>query len=147
MTEASASAAVTKDVKTKTQKSHELATCTIKSPPFSYVQLELSTQGSGPEADEAAVLDAVQVRAYCTAALRQFLGISGTAISIDILKVEGKQCWVRVPGPDLALFSAAVTAWNGNISNGTCSVLRVKASGNWLGALLGREEQTALWGL
>ena len=134
------------NLKTKAQKSHELASCTIKNSPFSYAQLELSAQGGSADA-EPPVLDAIQARAYCTEALRQFLGVSGMAISIDILKVEGRQCWVRVPGPDLALFSAAITAWNGSFSGETCSVLRVKTSGNWLGALLGREEQAALWGL
>ncbi|KAK1243567.1 hypothetical protein MKX08_001705 [Trichoderma sp. CBMAI-0020] len=93
--------------KPRLQKSHELLTCTIKSPSFSYIHLELLTDPP----DASVELDNLQVKSYCTAALTQFLGITGSAISLDILKIEESGCWIRVPRDDLGPFAAALTAW------------------------------------
>jgi ribonuclease P/MRP protein subunit POP8 len=91
-------------------------------------------------------LDALQVRAYCTSALRQFLGDTGAAISVDILAVRNDDIWVRVPRADLAGFSAALTAYGGMArGRGVTTVLRLRACGDWLGSLLGRAEQQELW--
>lgn len=122
------------------ESSHELLTCTIKSPPFSYAHLELATDG--PDAIE---LDNLQVKSYCTAALRQFLGITGAAISMDILKAEGSECWVRVPRQDLGSFAAAITAWRGTNEGGTQCLLRIKQCSDWLGMMVGTDGQDRLW--
>jgi ribonuclease P/MRP protein subunit POP8 len=124
----------------KTQKSHELFTCTIKSPPFAYAHLELVTDTGG-----SAKLDNLQVRSYCTAALRQFLGEHGVAVAIDILKVAGNECWLRLPRQDLGVFSAAITAFPGSVQNGGTSLLRLLACGDWLGSLVGRADEQKLW--
>ncbi|OIW29860.1 hypothetical protein CONLIGDRAFT_631934 [Coniochaeta ligniaria NRRL 30616] len=124
----------------KSQKSQALFTCTIKSPPFAYAHLELVT-----DSGRAANLDNLQVRSYCTAALRQFLGEHGVAVAIDILKVDGKECWLRLPRQDLSVFSAAVTAFPGTTQNGDTSLLRLLACGDWLGSLVGRADQQKLW--
>ena len=122
------------------QKSHELASCTIKAPQFSYAHLHLlSNKPHPPE------LDALQVRSYCSAALKQFLGTAGLAIAIDILRVEGTDCWLRIPHPDLAAFSAAVTAWQGTYEANQHVTLRIKACSDWLGSLLGQDGQDSLW--
>ncbi|GKT49314.1 uncharacterized protein ColSpa_09495 [Colletotrichum spaethianum] len=126
------------------QKSHELLTCTIKTPLFSYAQLELVTD-SPQASDAAAGLDNLQVRSYCNAALRQFLGATGSAIPIDILKVDGNQCWLRVPRPDLSPFAAAITAWAGVSEQGSRRVLRVKQCSDYLGAMVGADGQDKLW--
>lgn len=62
---------------------------------------------------------------------------------IDILKITGRECWVRVPRQDLGAFAAALTAW---VGTGSASGFRIYAAGDWLGALVGRYEQRKLWG-
>ncbi|KAJ9142638.1 hypothetical protein NKR23_g7054 [Pleurostoma richardsiae] len=125
----------------KGAKSLELYTSTIKNPPHAYAYLELVT-----DSDEAAELDPILVRSYCTAALKQFLGLTGMGMPIDILKVEGKECWLRIPREDLGAFAAAITAWTGATLEGHTSTLRILACGNWLGSLLGHATQRKLWG-
>ncbi|KAK1989443.1 hypothetical protein LZ30DRAFT_744454 [Colletotrichum cereale] len=126
------------------QRSHELLTCTIKTPPFSYARLELVADS--PQSHEAAgELDNLQVRSYCNAALRQFLGATGSAIPIDILKVDGNQCWLRVPRPDFSPFAAAITAWAGVSEQGGRRVLQVKQCSDYLGAMAGADGQDKLW--
>ncbi|ETS79592.1 hypothetical protein PFICI_09445 [Pestalotiopsis fici W106-1] len=125
----------------KSHKAQELATCTIRAPPFSYAHLEAMRKNSL----EALELDAIQVRSYCSAALKQFLGVSGQAISIDILKVEGPSCWLRIPRDDLSAFAAAITAWQGTYEGGTHSTLRVRGCSDWLGSLVGSEGAEQLW--
>ena len=126
----------------KASKSLELFTRTIKSPPYSYARLEMTTEDLRP-----VQLDALQVRAYCSAALRQFLGDTGMAIAVDILKVEGAECWLRVPHDDLAAFAAAITAFPGSSQSGQLSVLRLRGCGDWLGSLFGEAGKQKLWNL
>ncbi|KAJ0308249.1 hypothetical protein COL516b_003518 [Colletotrichum fioriniae] len=114
------------------QKSHELLTCTIKAPTFSYTHLELISES--PTTQEALELDNLQ-----------FLGATGSAIPIDILKVEGAQCWLRVPRQDLSPFAAAITAWAGVSDQGIRQVLRVKQCSDYLGAIVGTDGQDKLW--
>ncbi|KAK2009373.1 hypothetical protein LZ32DRAFT_608533 [Colletotrichum eremochloae] len=126
------------------QRSHELLTCTIKTPPFSYARLELVADSPQPH-EAAESLDNLQVRSYCNAALRQFLGATGSAIPIDILKVDGNQCWLRVPRPDLSPFAAAITAWAGISEQGDRRVLQVKQCSDYLGPMAGADGQDKLW--
>ncbi|KAH8652427.1 hypothetical protein BX600DRAFT_516463 [Xylariales sp. PMI_506] len=127
---------------TKAHKSHELATLTIKAPQFSYVKLSLVRDSV---CSEPVTIDAIQVRSYCTSALKQFLGVSGAAISLDILKIEAGDCWLRVPRDNIGAFSAAITAWQGTYENGERSALRVKGCSDWLGILVGRGGEERLW--
>ncbi|KAI0598089.1 hypothetical protein F4775DRAFT_592837 [Biscogniauxia sp. FL1348] len=125
MTEETADVAMTgtaPDPSPKAKKAHELATCTIKVPPYAYAHLEVFSN-EGPESIE---LDALQVRSYCTAALRQFLGATGMAVPLDILKVSGHSCWLRLPRDDLGGFSAAITAWQGTMQDGSTLVMGSK---------------------
>ncbi|KAI1765949.1 hypothetical protein GGR53DRAFT_488239 [Hypoxylon sp. FL1150] len=125
---------------TKAKKSRELVTATIRAPRFSYAHLEVFSTSADP-----GELDDLQVRSYCTSALKQFLGTTGVGIPLDILKVEGKDCWIRLPRDDLAAFSAAITAWQGSFQNGLHSSLRIKGCSDWLGALVGRDGEDKLW--
>ncbi len=136
--------------KAKARKYLELFTCTISKPEYAYAQLELVTDGTAAAAAFARpALDALELRAHCTAALTQFLGATGAGMSMDILKVEGNEGWVRLAREDLGPFAAAIAAWPGasssSSSDETRSILRIRASGNWLGSLLGRAEQSKLW--
>ncbi|TVY49517.1 hypothetical protein LOCC1_G000335 [Lachnellula occidentalis] len=117
-------------------RGHELTSLTIKNPPFAYAHLEL--QSSAALASPASI-DALTIRAHLTSALTQFLGLSGSAIS-----VEGRECWVRVPRGDLAVFVAAVGGWVGE-GEGANVGWRVKGKGNWLGGLVARRGEESVW--
>ncbi|RCI07484.1 hypothetical protein L249_4515 [Ophiocordyceps polyrhachis-furcata BCC 54312] len=117
--------------------------CTVRSPPFAYAYLQLATDDN--KDDGAVDLDYLQVKSYCDAALRQFLGLAGAAIPVEILSVNGRQCWVRVPGPDLGTFGAAITAWQGVTESGSRRLLRIRRCSDWLGVMVGADGQERLW--
>lgn len=117
-------------------KSREIYSTTIKKPTYAYAHLELITIND-------MILDDIQIRSYLTSALKQFLGATGAGMPIDILKVQGKESWVRVPRQDLGAFAAALTAWSGS---GPSTGFMIRAAGDWLGALVGRHDQRKLWG-
>jgi ribonuclease P/MRP protein subunit POP8 len=108
---------------------HTTRTQTLASP-FSYALLELVTDGP-----QDIHLDNILVKSYCTAALKQFLGLTGQAIPIDVLKAESKACWLRMPKEDLGSFSAAITAYRGVSEGDTRYILRMKKCSDWLGLL------------
>ncbi|KAI9799714.1 MAG: hypothetical protein M1825_004449 [Sarcosagium campestre] len=113
---------------------------TIRNPPWSYLHLELiSTAPSSPALDE------LTTRTNLTAALSQFLGLTGTAIPIDILKVEEQRCWVRVPTADLPAVVAAVGGWTGRAEGAAEVGWRVVDKGKWLGELLGARAEQLVW--
>lgn len=92
-------------------------------------------------------LDALSARTYLSSALSQFLGLTGTAIPIDILKIEPGSSsaaglskydcvWVRIPREDAAAVVAALSSWIGGGASGANVAWRVCAKGNYLGALV-----------
>ncbi|KAK4127690.1 hypothetical protein N657DRAFT_653844 [Parathielavia appendiculata] len=145
-----------------TPKTRTLTTATLKHPPFAYAHLTLVNPAPNgiPNNNNLPILDALQLRFYLTAALRQFLGDTGAGMSLDILLVQPHSAWVRVPREDLPAFAAGVTAFSGlplassasSLSGSSSSsaqggrmVLRLGACGDWLGSLIGREEEEKLW--
>lgn len=124
----------------KAQKGHEITTRTIKTPAFSYACLELIS-----EPPIKIELDNLTVRSYLTGAFTQFLGFTGSAISVDILKVENGECWIRVPREDLSAVVAAVGGWVGNGQSNNRVGWRVRKSGNWLGSLVGGRTVDRTW--
>ncbi|KAI1745821.1 hypothetical protein F4680DRAFT_442096 [Xylaria scruposa] len=127
----------------KAKKSYELAKSVIKAPPYSYAHLELFN--AAEPAAKMEELDALQAKSYCTAALKQFLGVTGMAIPLDVLKVEGQSCWLRLPRDDLGAFAAAITAWQGTNQDGISSTFRLRGCSDWLGALVGQRDEQKLW--
>jgi ribonuclease P/MRP protein subunit POP8 len=126
--------------KQKQPEGHEITTRTIKTPPFSYACLELISDSTTDNE-----LDMITVRSHIMASLTQFLGLSGSAISVDILKVERKECWIRIPREDLTPVLAAVGGWiGGNDVDGKVG-WRVKARGNWLSSLVGNYGVEKIW--
>lgn len=121
-------------------RGHEISSKTIKAPAFSYVCLQLISDLAKPPE-----LDILSVRSYIMAALTQFLGITGSAISVDILKVDPKECWIRVPREDLSPVVAAMGGWIGGIESEGRVSWRVKAAGNWLSALIGQVGAENVW--
>jgi ribonuclease P/MRP protein subunit POP8 len=130
----------TQSQKPKSQK-FEIRTFTIRTSPFGYAQLQLMS--SPPQ--ETQDLDALQVRSYCSSALSRYLGYMGKAVTVDVLKVQGSQCWVRVRQPDLAAFAAAISAWPGTSDRGLVVKLKILQCSDWLGSMVGRESQEELW--
>jgi ribonuclease P/MRP protein subunit POP8 len=126
--------------KQRQPKGHEITTKTIKTPPFSYAWLELIS-----ESTTETRLDEITIRSYLTAAFTQFLGISGSAISVDILKVEGEECWLRIPREDLNPALAAVGGWIGGRDGESKVGWRVKGRGNWLSSLVGKQGVEKIW--
>ncbi|KUJ20224.1 uncharacterized protein LY89DRAFT_474568 [Mollisia scopiformis] len=129
--------------KTKVQsqhRGHEIASKTIKAPPFSYVCLQLVSDLSRPPE-----LDLLSVRSYITAGLTQFLGLTGSAIAVDILKVDQRACWIRVPREDLSPVIAALGGWVGGTESEGRVSWKVKAAGNWLGALVAQADCQDVW--
>ncbi|BAE61939.1 hypothetical protein F9C07_6271 [Aspergillus flavus] len=120
---------------------------TARNPPWTYLKLQLIHQPGTSTAVQSQPLDPLTARTHINSALSQFLGLSGTAISIDILKIlpeapqpkpTDKFIWLRVPRQDAPAVVAAVSSWIGGGTGGGSvgSVAwRVCAKGNYLGAL------------
>ncbi|KAF7719587.1 Uncharacterized protein PECH_005488 [Penicillium ucsense] len=118
---------------------------TSRNPPWTYLKLQLIPQ---PDAPALQPLDELSARTYLSSALSQFLGLTGTAIPIDILKVENRDravsngsdkydsVWIRVPRDDGAAVVAAISSWIGGSGSGSGAAWRILAKGNFLGALV-----------
>ncbi|KAJ3561879.1 hypothetical protein NPX13_g8775 [Xylaria arbuscula] len=130
------------EIAPKVQKSHALVTSVIKTPTYSYAHLDLLSATGLSNPTE---LDALQVKSYCTSALKQFLGATGMGIPLDILKVERQSCWVRLPRENLGAFAAAITAWQGTTQDGIHSTLLIRGCSDWLGVLVGQQDEQKLW--
>ncbi|EAS30519.3 ribonuclease P/MRP protein subunit POP8 [Coccidioides immitis RS] len=122
-----------------------------RKPEWAYIHLELVTQ---PPSSNPEPLDLLTAKTYLTSALSQFLGLSGTAIPFDILKLQAESLpvgaasarrktrntlWIRVPHGDAAALIAAVSSWVGGSSGdgGSSVAWKIRAKGSWLGALVG----------
>ena len=92
-------------------------------------------------------LDTLSIRTNLTAALSSFLGLTGTAIPIDIMKVSGllngqNDVWIRVPIEDGSAVVAALGAWVGQRDREESGLLgwRVVETGSWLPGMVGRSD-------
>lgn len=94
---------------------------TIRNPPWSYLQLSLITNSPNYQ------LDALTAHLHLRAALSQFLGLHGTAIPIDILKLNDNDVHIRVPNEDASAVVIAVGGWVGKAGEGW----KVKNSESW----------------
>ena len=108
--------------KKRTPKPHILSQITLRDPPWSYIRLQHLTSSAQPSD-----LDAVTAHLHLTAALSQFLGLHGTAIPFDILKLEGQDVWIRLPHDDSSAVIAAVGGWVSASGEGW----RVKGLSSW----------------
>ncbi|KAF7874751.1 hypothetical protein EAF04_001926 [Stromatinia cepivora] len=125
----------------QTHTGHEHKAITITTPLFSYIHLELQTSSlKKPQ------LDDITAKSYIASGMTQFLGLHGSAISIDILKTEGKDVWIRVMREDASAVVAALGGWIKRLGNGDERVgWRVKGRTNWLGGLVGEEDIERVW--
>ncbi|PYH33828.1 uncharacterized protein BO87DRAFT_459554 [Aspergillus neoniger CBS 115656] len=111
---------------------------TSRTPTWTYLKLQLIN--NPPTSTTSTPLDPVTARTYLSAALSQFLGLTGTSIPIDILKISppsssststggkagggggggaglGSTVWTRVPREDAAAVVAALSSWIGGSAN------------------------------
>ncbi|EFR00725.1 hypothetical protein MGYG_03730 [Nannizzia gypsea CBS 118893] len=135
--------------KHKSGSAETLITLTSRKPQWAYLHLELVSASSDSivkSSSASIVLDPLTAKTYLSAALSQYLGLSGTAIPIDILKIgdrpgqtDGKSVWIRVPYEDAAAVTAAMSSWIGADSgSGSANVAwRVISRRSHLGALVG----------
>jgi ribonuclease P/MRP protein subunit POP8 len=125
----------------KAKDKNSETTFTLRRTPYTYLHLgikQISTKASQQ-------LDEVTAQFYLHSALSQFLGLTGTAIQFDLLKVEGIDIWLRVAKEDASAVVAAVSQW---ASMGQGVSLQVKARGTWLGAVMARGKTDGkLWTL
>lgn len=117
--------------KTKEKNKAEETTFTLRHPPYTYMYLIVKALSPTAAVD----VDTVTAQSYLRSALSQFLGLTGTAIRLDLLKVEGKDIWLRVAKEDASAVVAAVSQW---ASTGQGVSLQVKARGTWLGAVMAK---------
>lgn len=107
-------------------------TITIQHSPWTYLHLILISSYNTTDAFIDAEVDILTARTYLTSALQQFLGITGTAVPVDFLKVEGRSIWIRVPRDDSAVVVSAVSGWIGREG----VAWRIKGKSDWLGSLV-----------
>ena len=116
---------------------------TLRGAPYTYLHLSITKIA---EPTPRVPLDAITARTYLTSALAQYLGLTGTAIPIDILKVTGQHFWIRVPREDASAVVVAVGQWANSLVGVS---LKVEARGEWLGGVVagGEMERNKLFSL
>ena len=109
-------------------------TFTLRGSPYTYLHLSLTNIS---KSTDRAALDDITARTYLTSALSQYLGLTGSAIPIDILKVADQDLWIRVPEQDASAVVAAVGQW-ANVPLGI--TLKIEGRGEWLGGIVAGAE-------
>ena len=108
-----------------------LSQVTLRKPQWTYFHLVL--QSSPPT---SLPVDAPSARLYLTSALRQFLGLTGEAIPIDILKIQDQAVWIRVPHDDALAITSSLPGWVGG-KDGASVGWMIKGRDDWLARLSG----------
>ncbi|RVX69396.1 hypothetical protein B0A52_06992 [Exophiala mesophila] len=106
---------------------------TLRQPPYTYFHLSLRRLALTSLQPQESV-DEITARTYLSSALQQYLGLTGTAISIDILKVQDCNVWIRVPQDDEVGVTASLSQWVGTKD----LTWKIEQKGTWLGGVTGR---------
>lgn len=122
---------------------HHEKSITLRNALYTYFHL---TVKSLRNSTTRASLDAITARTYLTSALFETLGLTGSAIPIDILKVTDQHVWIRVPREDASVVAASLAQW---INAGAGLSFKVEGKGEWLGGVvcMGEIERTQLFSL
>ena len=119
--------------KKKTPTNQTLSQFSIRKPDWVYMHLHhMPSLANGHQQNGA--IDNATVHLHMNAALKSFLGVHGSAIAFDILKLEGRQVWIRAPAEDRAAIVAAIGGWISSNGEGW----RVKSWSHWNANGLGR---------
>lgn len=119
---------------------------TLRNSSYSYIHLRIADQAANSASHQQKAqleLDEITVLSHLTSALSQYLGLTGTAIPVDVLKVQALEAWIRLPIEDERAVVAALSQWVGN--GGV--TLRVLGRGSWLGGLQRGIDDAKLWSL
>ncbi|CAG8958620.1 hypothetical protein HYFRA_00009937 [Hymenoscyphus fraxineus] len=122
-------------------RGHTLKTLTISRPQFAYIHLSLTTSSL---LKSTTPLDNKTIWSHLHSALTQFLGLTGSAIPIDILRIRSRDVWLRVPRQDRSPVLAAVGGWSGD-EEGVVVGWTVRGAGNWLSGLVARDGEERVW--
>jgi ribonuclease P/MRP protein subunit POP8 len=109
--------------RSRPSKAQTLSQFTIRNPRWSYAHLQHLSSSTQTPAD----LDAVTAHLHLSAAMSQFLGLYGSAVPIELLKLEGQDVWIRIPADDRSALVAAVGGWVSRQGEGW----RVKGWSSW----------------
>lgn len=101
-----------KKKRSRPSKNLTIAQFSVRHPTWTYVHLKHINSSN-----TASRIDETTVSLWIDAALAQFLGMHGRAISIDYLKLEGQDIFIRIPNQDHQAFIAALTNWIGRNSD------------------------------
>ncbi|KAI5788363.1 hypothetical protein EDC01DRAFT_162417 [Geopyxis carbonaria] len=120
---------------------------TIRNHDWSYAHLQMiydppytPAESSGAEWPP----DILTWRTSLTSALKQFLGVTGTAIHIDILHLDKDEAWLRIPRVHMEKFGTAVSGYVGT-SEGRTVGFRTVSIGEFLHGILGRQAEKSVW--
>lgn len=102
---------------------------------FTYLHLSLLTDNTSIQSriGRPPPIDILTARTLLTSSLEQYLGVTGTAIPIDFLKIEGSDIWVRLPSEDKTMVVGALSQWIGKDGGVSWRVLR---QADWLDCLV-----------
>ena len=104
-------------------------TTTLRRPQWTYFHLSIFSIAANPTP-----VDIITVKQYLNSATTRFLGLLGSAIPVDILKLAGNDVWVRVPRDASVAFHEAVSGWSGSevrfVTKGKSDWLASLASGS-----------------
>jgi ribonuclease P/MRP protein subunit POP8 len=155
---APASTSAVKKRKRKEKETHILHETTFRKPIWSYFHLTLVTPGTASQTPSASAapsdsrdVDALTVSTLLLQPLTAYLGITGSAVPIDILHTQGRNAYVRIPRQDARAFRAGLSGWIGGCDAGSVPGVkdggrvnvawRVVAEGGSLGLLSGAGEE------
>ena len=120
--------------KRKEKETHILHQTTFRKPTWAYFHLTLVTPGTASQTPSASAapsdsrdIDALTVSTLLVQPLTAYLGITGSAMPIDILHTQSRNAYVRIPRQDARVFRAGLSNWIGGCDAG--SVPGVKEGG------------------
>ena len=108
-------------------KPHILHQRTVRHASWSYSHLQHVTLVNSNTTSQPNSLDNLSVQLSLTSSLQQFLGLHGTAMRFDILKIHGQEVWIRIDAADRQAFVAAVGGSRGRTGEGW----RIKGWSSW----------------
>lgn len=112
--DATTTTTTTQPPKEKEKEAHILQQITFRNPPWTYFHLTLVISPCS-FSSSTSDLSPLVLSPLLTSALRAYLGTTGAAIPIDILKTAGCNVWIRVPRQDARGLRAALSSWAGSV--------------------------------
>lgn len=98
-----------KKKKRKANPHHLLHQSTLRKPSWTYFHLALFSPYYSQRS-----MDILTTKSHLNSALRRFLGLHGEAITVDILRVDKNEVWIRVPREDATAVHEALSSWTGD---------------------------------